>query len=116
MTRRVLLLTHTGREDACEVALACCRALSAHGIVVRMPAGEMADLGISPEDPDIRVETMAEGEQAGADCELALVLGGDGSILRAAEVTHATGTPLLGVNLGHVGLSLGQQYPVSQLP
>ena len=85
MTRRVLLLTHTGREDACEVALACCRALSAHGIVVRMPAGEMADLGISPEDPDIRVETMAEGEQAGADCE------------------HATGTPLLGVNLGHVG-------------
>ncbi|MCK5929289.1 NAD kinase [Nocardioides sp. REDSEA-S30_B4] len=103
MTRRVLLLTHTGREDACEVALACCRALSAHGIVVRMPPGEMADLGISADDPEIRVEPAAEGDQAGVDCELALVLGGDGSILRAAEVTHATGTPLLGVNLGHVG-------------
>ena len=103
MTRRVLLLTHTGREDAREVALACCRALSGHGIVVRMPPGEMAALGISPEDPDVRVEPAAEGDQAGVDCELALVLGGDGSILRAAEVTHATGTPLLGVNLGHVG-------------
>ncbi|MEE3128716.1 MAG: NAD kinase [Actinomycetota bacterium] len=103
MTRRVLLLTHTGREDACEVALACCRALSAHGIVVRMPPDEMADLGISADDPEIRVEPAAEGDQAGVDCELALVLGGDGSILRAAEVTHATGTPLLGVNLGHVG-------------
>jgi len=99
----VLLLTHTGREDACEVALACCRALSAHGIVVRMPPVEMADLGISADDPEIRVEPAAEGDQAGVDCELALVLGGDGSILRAAEVTHATGTPLLGVNLGHVG-------------
>jgi NAD+ kinase len=32
-----------------------------------------------------------------------LVIGGDGSILRAAELTHATSTPLLGVNLGHVG-------------
>ena len=32
-----------------------------------------------------------------------MVIGGDGTILRAAEVTHGTSTPLLGVNLGHVG-------------
>jgi len=31
------------------------------------------------------------------------VIGGDGTILRAAEITHESGTPLLGVNLGHVG-------------
>ena len=31
------------------------------------------------------------------------MIGGDGTILRAAEITHDTGTPLLGVNLGHVG-------------
>lgn len=101
--RRVLLLTHTGREDAREVALACCRALWGHGIVVRIPSAEMADLGISPDDPDVLVEAAPEGDQAGCDCELALVLGGDGSILRAAEVTHSSGTPVLGVNLGHVG-------------
>ena len=101
--RRVLLLTHTGREDAREVALACCRALWDHGIIVRMPPVEMADLGISPEDPGVLLEPAPEGDQAGCDCELALVLGGDGSILRAAEVTHSSGTPVLGVNLGHVG-------------
>ena len=32
-----------------------------------------------------------------------MVVGGDGSILRAAEVTWGSGTPVLGVNLGHVG-------------
>ncbi len=44
---------------------------------------------------------------AGADpaegCELTVVVGGDGTILRGAEMSRASGTPLLGVNLGHVG-------------
>jgi len=35
--------------------------------------------------------------------EVAVVLGGDGTMLRAAEVTQAHDIPLLGVNLGHVG-------------
>ena len=46
---------------------------------------------------------MAADSDARADCELAVVVGGDGSILRAAEVTWGSGTPVLGVNLGHVG-------------
>jgi NAD+ kinase len=37
------------------------------------------------------------------ELEVALVLGGDGTILRAAEVTRIHQIPLLGVNLGHVG-------------
>ncbi len=35
--------------------------------------------------------------------EVAVVVGGDGTMLRAAEVTQAHDIPLLGVNLGHVG-------------
>jgi len=35
--------------------------------------------------------------------EAAIVLGGDGTILHAAALTHGTGIPLLGINLGHVG-------------
>jgi NAD+ kinase len=35
--------------------------------------------------------------------ELVVVLGGDGTILRAAEVVRGSSVPLLGVNLGHVG-------------
>lgn len=35
--------------------------------------------------------------------EVAIVLGGDGTMLRAAEVANERDIPLLGVNLGHVG-------------
>lgn len=37
------------------------------------------------------------------EIEVAVVLGGDGTMLRAAEVAHVRDIPLLGVNLGHVG-------------
>ncbi|MEV7432059.1 MULTISPECIES: NAD kinase [unclassified Nocardioides] len=102
-TRRVLMLAHTGREEAREVALEFCKALSASGIVVRLLAGEAADLGLDPTAYDPCIE-IAEGEDgAAADCELAVVIGGDGTILRAAEITYRSRTPVLGVNLGHVG-------------
>jgi NAD+ kinase len=97
--RRVLLLAHTGREEAREVARAFVKALSSHDIKVRALADEAADLGLERDDVEI-----ADGEAAAAaDCELAIVIGGDGTVLRAAEITHEHGTPLLGVNLGHVG-------------
>jgi NAD+ kinase len=37
------------------------------------------------------------------ELEVAVVLGGDGTMLRAAEVAQVRDIPLLGVNLGHVG-------------
>ena len=37
------------------------------------------------------------------EIEVAVVLGGDGTMLRAAEVAQERDIPLLGVNLGHVG-------------
>ena len=37
------------------------------------------------------------------DTEIVVVLGGDGTILRAAELVHCTQVPILGVNLGHIG-------------
>ncbi len=96
--RRILLLAHTGREEAIAVSLQVVRALRDQGIVVRLLKQEAADLGLSA--PDVE---LAEVDDAADDCELAVVIGGDGTILRAAEATHAHGTPLLGVNLGHVG-------------
>jgi NAD+ kinase len=97
------MLAHTGREEAREVARACAKSLTAHGIIVRLLAAEAEDLGLDPALFDPTIETVTADDDAGRDCELALVIGGDGSILRAAEMTHASGTPLLGVNLGHVG-------------
>jgi NAD+ kinase len=95
----VLLLAHTGRVEARDVARAFVKALSSHDIRVRALADEAADLGLEPADVDIAVDEVS----AAVDCELAIVIGGDGTVLRAAEITHDHGTPLLGINLGHVG-------------
>ena len=37
------------------------------------------------------------------EVEIAVVLGGDGTILRGAELTRERDIPLLGINIGHVG-------------
>jgi NAD+ kinase len=48
------------------------------------------------------VQVPADAEAA-EGTELVIVLGGDGSLLRAAELSRPAGVPLIGVNLGHVG-------------
>ena len=102
--RRVLVLAHTGRAEVRDVARACVRSLTEHGIAVRLLSDEAADLGLHPRAASGGlVETTDSVDVPGEGCELVLVIGGDGSILRAAELTHETSTPLLGVNLGHVG-------------
>ncbi len=99
-TRRVLLLTHTGRDEARDVARAVAAALLAHGLVVRLLEDEAKELDLPPSEG---VESVGPEQVGPTECELVLVIGGDGTILRAAELTHGTTTPLLGVNLGHVG-------------
>ena len=101
--RRVLLLVHTGRAEAREVARAFCAALTAHDMVVRLLDREADDLGYLEPGNEPGIEIVVSEGDAGNGCELVIVVGGDGTILRAAEITHLSGTPLLGVNLGHVG-------------
>lgn len=81
MSRRVLVVSHSGRPEAVHAAQEAVHALRAAGLE---PVGE-EDL------------TDVDG------LEMVVVLGGDGTILRAAELTHGSDVPLLGVNLGHVG-------------
>ena len=95
----MLVVAHTGREEAREVASRFCRALSDHGIAVRLLDDEAADLQLDLPGLDV----VVAGPGASRDCEIVVVLGGDGTILRAAELTRESETPLLGVNLGHVG-------------
>ena len=101
--RRVLVLAHTGRAEVRDVARACVKSLTSHGIAVRLLANEARDLGLDEDTAGGLVEKAEPDDTPGEGCELVLVIGGDGSILRAAELTHDTSTPLLGVNLGHVG-------------
>lgn len=99
--RRVLVLTHTGREDARGVAEEMVRELARGGLDVVVPADEAPDLELATVPGPVHVAEDHELPDLGL--ELAVVIGGDGTILRAAERTRAAGTPLLGVNLGHVG-------------
>ena len=84
--RRILLLAHTGREGAIAVARQVISALRGHGLVVRVLAEEAKDLQVEAGEG---IEVVEE-DDAVVNCELVVVLGGDGTILRAAELTHGT--------------------------
>src|SRR4051812_42618673 len=97
MTRAVLLVVHTGRRAAVGAARGLANRLHAAGVQVR---------ALSAEAPQLRSDDITVVDPAvalGDDVELVVALGGDGSLLRAAELARPSGTPLLGVNLGHVG-------------
>ena len=98
--RRVLLVAHLGKPEVHDLAQVFVKSLTAQGLRVRLLRDDAPGLGLehAPE-----VEVTDSVDDAGRDCELAVVLGGDGTILKAAELTRASATPLLGVNLGHVG-------------
>jgi NAD+ kinase len=96
-TRSVLLVTHTGRPEARAAAHEAVALLTEAGIAVRVLAEEAEDRLRVGAQPVEAAPGAAEG------CELVVVLGGDGTILRGAEIARPTGTPVLGVNLGHVG-------------
>ncbi|MES1940197.1 sugar kinase [Salinisphaera sp. T5B8] len=49
-----------------------------------------------------QVETCPR-DQLGERCDLVVVVGGDGTLLDAGRAAAASGTPLLGVNLGRLG-------------
>lgn len=81
------------------MATELCSRLAGHGIVVRLPEAEAAEL----QESAPCAEVVAAGPSASEGCELVVVIGGDGTILRAAELSRDSGTPVLGINLGHVG-------------
>ncbi|MDR2374072.1 MAG: NAD kinase [Bifidobacteriaceae bacterium] len=78
--KRVLIMAHMAETDV-EAAQATARARF-----------ERADW-----------EVTTPERHRGEPLDLVLVLGGDGTLLRAAELVHGQGTALLGVNLGHLG-------------
>ncbi|MEZ0066502.1 NAD+ kinase [Streptacidiphilus sp. MAP12-20] len=96
--RTVFMLAHTGREAALQSVQCLVEGLLKEGIKLRVLAAEAPDMGF-PEG----VEAVPLGPAAGEGCELILVLGGDGTLLRGAELAREFGVPMLGVNLGRVG-------------
>ena len=97
--RRILLVVHPRRPDAALLASEVVSRLTGAGVHVLLDplSSGVLDLAQQP------LVSIAHGADPAAGCELVLVLGGDGTILRGAEWSRGAAAPLLGVNLGHVG-------------
>ena len=96
MSRAVLLVMHTGRRAAVGAARDLAGRLTSAGFEVRVLESEADSLKCDA------ATAVPAGD--GLDrAELVVALGGDGTLLRAAELARPAGVPLLGVNLGHVG-------------
>ncbi|MET1053094.1 MAG: NAD kinase, partial [Mycetocola sp.] len=99
--RNILVVSHTGRSDSVDAAVQVISQLLDAGavpVLQRTENDEITSTGVALENVAILHETVDP-----SDLELVIVLGGDGTILRAAEFVRGYSAPILGVNLGHVG-------------
>lgn len=107
--RRVLVVSHTSRPEAIEAAVQVVESLDASGLIPVLEQATRDELERQPGiDLPVAVETLPEGQLLAGhpdldSIEICVVLGGDGTILRGAELVRGTTVPIIGVNLGHVG-------------
>lgn len=99
--RHLLVVAHTGRPDSLGAGIEVCRQLLAAGLTPVLSADEHREFVAAA--PDLSPLAILGVDVEKRDLELVIVLGGDGTILRAAELARGCDAPLLGVNLGHVG-------------
>ena len=89
MKRKVLLVIHPSKSDAADLAAELAAQLDKAGFEVLSNFSKKL-AHISP------LESVS-------GVEVAVVLGGDGTILRAAEIVQGYKIPILGINMGTVG-------------
>jgi NAD+ kinase len=88
--RNLLIVCNPSRKDAVAAAVQLQESLSKTFDIFTISDVEIAGIN------KVKISDLPE-------IEVGIVLGGDGTTLRAAEVAHLSQIPLLGVNLGHVG-------------
>lgn len=90
MKRNLLIVCNPSRKDAVAAAVQLQGSLADTFDIFTFSDIEISGI------KNVKISDLPE-------IEVGIVLGGDGTTLRAAEVAHLSEVPLLGVNLGHVG-------------
>lgn len=92
---RVAVVVHHGRAQARQLASKAIAWLEERGHEVRVPMADAAACGLAA--------WGAEEAELSTTTELALSLGGDGTMLRTVDLVASAGAPVLGVNVGRLG-------------
>ena len=99
MSRHAIFVINPSRAEAVSAAREISQILLKEGFTLSTPS-DVSVLGISQMDAN------------SADAaEVVVVLGGDGTILRGAEIASRKSIPILGINLGHVGFLAEVEKP-----
>lgn len=97
--RHMLVVAHTGRQDALDAAVQVCEQLRHAGAIPVVSEAQWDALKKAGSG-----EVQVLGVDVGlSELELTIVLGGDGTILAAVQLTRGSPAPILGINHGHVG-------------
>ena len=99
MSRHAIFVINPSRAQAVTAAKEISQILLKEGFTLSTPS-DVSVLGISQISAD-----------AIAAAEVVVVLGGDGTILRGAEIARSQNIPILGINLGHVGFLAEVERP-----
>ncbi len=92
---KVGMIVHRDRPEAGRLATRAVAWLAERGHEVRLPADDAEAAGLS--------QFACPDDRLCESLDLAVSLGGDGTMLRTVELVAPGGVPILGINVGHLG-------------
>ncbi|MFI5053153.1 MAG: NAD(+)/NADH kinase [Acidimicrobiia bacterium] len=93
--RAVGIVPHPNRATATDLAKHAAARLAEHGIEVRVPGPDADSAGLG--HLAYELASFPDG------LDIVISLGGDGTMLRAVDISYEAGVPVLGVNVGQMG-------------
>jgi NAD+ kinase len=99
--RFILVISHAAQEATLEAAVLVCQEIQSQGAIPVLRELEIAP--VKELAPELVSLVTLDKDVSVSQIECAIVVGGDGTILRAAEILRGATVPMLGVNTGHVG-------------